>query len=92
MKHAPNIPNPTTLAPVAPNGLTAGLDWAKDDHVICVVDATGTIRDRFEIAHTDAGLSSLVRRLAKLGCAEVAIERPDGPVVETLLSASSPWS
>ena len=76
------------MAPAAPNGLTAGLDWAKDDHVICVVDATGAVRDRFEIPHTGAGLTALVRRLAKLGCAEVAIERPDGPVVEALLSAA----
>src|SRR5664280_1469534 len=31
--------------------------------------------------------TAVVRRLAKLGCAEVAIERPDGPVVDELLEA-----
>ncbi len=34
-----------------------------------------------------AGLRDLVRRLAKTGANEVAIERPDGPVVEALLEA-----
>ena len=87
MKHAPNTPVVTNLPVVAPNGLTAGLDWAKEDHVICVVDATGAVRDRFSVEHTSAGLTQLVRRLAKLGCLEIAIERPDGPVVDTLLDA-----
>lgn len=67
--------------------MTAGLDWAKDDHVVCVVDATGDVRDRFESAHTAAGLTGLVRRLRSLACQEVAVERPDGPVVDVLLEA-----
>jgi len=85
MKHAPNTPSVTNLPAMAPQGLTAGLDWAKDDHVICVVDSTGAVRDRFSIEHTGVGLEQLVRRLAKLGCVEIAIERPDGPVVDALL-------
>jgi len=69
--------------------LTAGLDWAKDDHVVCVVDyTTGAVVDRFNVEHSAVGLSALVRRLAKLGCSEVAIERPDGPVVDALLAAA----
>ncbi len=87
MKHAPNTPPTTNLPTVAPNGLTAGLDWAKDDHVLCVVDSTGAVRDRFTVEHTSTGLTALVARLAKLGCVEVAIERPDGPVVDALLDA-----
>ena len=43
--------------------------------------------ERFTVAHTAAGLRDLVRRLAKLGTDEVAIERPDGPVVDALLEA-----
>ena len=89
MKHALNTPDSTTLPPTPPGGLTAGLDWAKDDHVVCVVDyVTGEVKDRFEIAHTAEGLTSLVRRLATLGCSEVAIERPDGPVIDALLVAA----
>ena len=87
MKHAPNDPDPTTLLAQPPGGLTAGLDWAKDDHVVCVVDTAGAVVTRFEVSHTTIGLRSVVTRLAKLGCVEVAIERPDGPVVEALLEA-----
>jgi len=87
MKHAPHDPSVTTLPTKAIGGLTAGLDWAKDDHVICVLDSDGTVRERFTVDHSQAGLSTLTRRLAKLGCCEVAIERPDGPVVDALLEA-----
>jgi transposase len=92
MQHAPegttSAPCPTQLPATPPGGLTAGLDWAKDDHVVCVVDVrSGAVRDRFSVEHTAAGLTAAVRRLAKLGCAEVAIERPDGPVVAELLEA-----
>ena len=92
MQHAPesttSTPCPTQLPATPPGGLTAGLDWAKDDHVVCVVDVrSGAVRDRFSVEHTAAGLTAVVRRLAKLGCAEVAIERPDGPVVAELLEA-----
>ena len=88
MKHAPTTPTVTTLPKTAPGGLTAGLDWAKDDHVVCVLDSAGEVRDRFTVTHTSAGLNALVRRLGKLGCREVAIERPDGPVVDALLDAT----
>ena len=46
-----------------------------------VVDIDGREVLRFTIEHTAAAL------LRKLGVREVAIERPDGPVVEALLSA-----
>lgn len=89
MKHALNDPTPTSLPTTPPGGLTAGLDWAKDDHVVCVVDyRTGEVRDRFTLEHSAAGLAGLLRRLAKLGCTEIAIERPDGPVVDALLDAA----
>ena len=94
MKHALNDPTLTSstvtgLPPTPPGGLTAGLDWAKDDHVVCVVDhSTGQVRDRFTVEHSSAGLTGLLRRLAKLGCTEIAIERPDGPVVDALLAAA----
>ena len=65
----------------------AGIDWAKDDHAICIVDADGEVLDRFMIAHTAAGLKRLVRKLLAAGATEVGIERGDGPVVEALLSA-----
>jgi len=56
--------------------------------VVCVVDtSSGAVRDRFTVEHTAAGLSAAVIRLTKRDCAEVAIERPDGPVVAELLEA-----
>ena len=90
MKDAPAEPTGTTTGPAElptnpPNGRTAGVDWAKDDHVVAVVDSTGTAIDRFTVPHTGTGLAGLTRHLAQAGCAEVAIERPDGPVVAELL-------
>ena len=66
---------------------TAGVDWARDDHAVAVVDAGGQVLERFTIGHTAAGIRDLVLRLAKLRSREVAIERPDGPVVDALLEA-----
>ena len=65
----------------------AGVDWAKDDHAVCVVDVDGEVLDRFTIEHTAADLRRLVARLLKAGVSDVGIERGDGPVVEALLAA-----
>ena len=78
---------PNTLPRIPEGGLTCGLDWARDDHAVSVVDADGRQVHRFTIEHTAAALLALTRRLRKLGVREVAIERPDGPVVEALLAA-----
>jgi Transposase len=88
MKDAPAEHTGTTTGPAElptnpPNGRTAGVDWAKDDHVVAVVDSTGTAIDRFTVPHTGTGLAELTRHLAQAGCAEVAIERPDGPVPDS---------
>ena len=63
---------------------TAGLDWASTDHAVAVVGPDGAELDRFGITHSRAGLATLCRRLSKAGVTDVAIERGDGPVVETL--------
>jgi transposase len=65
----------------------AGLDWASRLHVVCVLDPNGQVRARFQVPHTGKDLRGLTRRLAKLQVGRVAIERPDGPVVQTLLDA-----
>jgi len=83
MQHAPT----DTLAAVGPGHRTAGVDWARDDHAVAIVDAGGKVVERFTVAHTAASLRDLVRQLAKVGAHEVAIERPDGPVVDALLGA-----
>jgi Transposase and inactivated derivatives len=75
------------LPETAPNGVTGGLDWARDDHAASVVDARGREQVRHSVEHSAAGLAELVRVFLDAGCREVAIERPDGPVVDTLLAA-----
>lgn len=64
-----------------------GVDWAADAHAVAVVDQAGTLADEFEIEHSASGLEELCRRLGGHHVARVAIERPDGPVVEILLGA-----
>jgi transposase len=75
------------LVPLEAGQRVAGIDWAKDDHAVAVVDAAGRTVERFTVTHTSAGLRELVRRLDRHEVGEVAIERCDGQVVETLLAA-----
>jgi transposase len=76
---------PDSLPDQPANGLTAGIDWARDDHAVAIVDARGRQIVRQTVEHSDAGLRGLLRLLAEHGVDEVAIERPDGPVIDTLL-------
>lgn len=68
-----------------------GLDWASREHAVCVIDDLGAIHDRFDITHDAAGLRELLARLRRWapGPAQlsVAIERPSGLVVDTLIEA-----
>ena len=65
----------------------AGIDWATKTHAVCVVDQDGGIRARFEVTNTGKSFAGLVRRLVRLAVAGVAIERPDGPLVQAMLDA-----
>ena len=78
---------PPMLAAQPANGLTCGIDWARDDHAVAIVDGQGRQIHRSTVEHSSAGLRELVAVLAHIGAAEVAIERPDGPVVDALLDA-----
>ena len=86
MKSATNTPN-NALPEFPPNDLTAGVDWARDDHAVSIVNDRGREVYRCSVEHTAAGLRELVKTLGRHGVGEVAIERPDGPVVDTLLAA-----
>jgi transposase len=66
--------------------LTAGIDWASEAHEICVSEE-GRVDARFSATHDEAGIADLARRLTRAGVARVAIERPDGILVERLLAA-----
>jgi transposase len=78
---------PPTLTGEPANGLTGGIDWARDDHAIAIIDSRGVPVHRSTVEHSSAGLHELVAVLARTGVSEVAIERPDGPVVDALLTA-----
>lgn len=90
MKSASTTPSkevPLALLEVAPNDITAGVDWARDDHAACIVDGRGRKVATIMVEHTSAGLRDLVAFLGRHGVGEVAIERPDGPVIDALLAA-----
>lgn len=70
-----------------PNGVTGGLDWARDDHAVAIVDVRGRETVRHSVEHSAAGLGELVDVLTRAKVREVAIERLDGPVVDALLEA-----
>lgn len=65
---------------------TAGVDWAWEDHAVAIVASDGEVIGRFTVGHCAAGLRDLVRRLLRAQVQGVAIERPDGPVVEALMA------
>ncbi len=67
--------------------VTAGVDWAKDDHAVCVAGDQGEVLDRYTVPHDAAGLKRMTARLLRAGALQVGIERGDGPVVDALLQA-----
>lgn len=78
---------------VSEAGFYVGIDWAAASHAVCVLDAAGRRVASFAVEHSAAGLADLVARLARLGEADtmpVAIERPDGKLVDALLEAGHP--
>ena len=90
MKSASTTPSserPLVLPEVAPNDVTAGIDWARDDHAACIVDGRGRKVAATMVEHTTTGLRELIGFIGRHGVGEVAIERPDGPVIDALLAA-----
>lgn len=70
--------------------LFVGIDWAKDEHTICVLDAEQKMVERRTIEHSGTGLGQLGDLLTKLsegdpGWVAVGIETPRGAVVEYLV-------
>ena len=70
-----------------------GLDWGSERHAICVVDDHGGIVLQIDIPHDAGGLGQMRRRLKRLAPPEqlpIAIERPSGLLVDTLVEAGHP--
>jgi transposase len=66
----------------------AGLDWATQVHSVCILDASGEVLERFEVAHDRDGLAEVLRRLKRYGTrVRIAIERPSGLIVDALVDA-----
>jgi transposase len=68
-------------------GNYAGVDWAVEKHDVRVSDAVGDELFAATFAHDETGLRSLCRALLRFEVQLVAIERPDGLLVERLLDA-----
>lgn len=66
---------------------TAGIDLASEEHRLVVVDAEGRDREERRVVHSEEGIAALVRRLLALNVVRVAIEQPNGIVVDRLLDA-----
>lgn len=78
----------------SPPAVFVGIDWASADHAVCVLDQSGRQLAAFTTEHTAEGIAALVRRLSKLvtdpADAPIAIERPNGRLVDLLLEAGHP--
>jgi transposase len=68
-------------------GRFAGVDWASQEHAVCVVDGDGRIVEGRRFGHDERGIKALCARLIELGVLLVAVERPDGLLIERLLDA-----
>ena len=65
----------------------AGVDWASEKHDVLIEDEAGEGLFAGSFAHDEAGLRALCRTLVRFEVGLVAIERPDGLLVERLLDA-----
>jgi len=63
----------------------AGFDWAKDHHVVVIVDAQGQLVADFEFAHSLEGWKGFVEKTAAWPNLGVAIETSQGAAVDQLL-------
>jgi hypothetical protein len=71
---------------------SAGLDWAKDEHALCVLEeASGRVLLERRYAHQEEGVEKLCRSLVEMGVERVAIERPEGVLLERVLLRRGSW-
>lgn len=68
-------------------GRSAGIDWAKEEHALCVLEPDGRVVREGRFAHREGGLVGLCRALVEAGVERAAIERPEGVLVERVLEA-----
>ena len=67
-----------------------GIDWATQAHAVCILDQTGRVQWQGSVPHAADGLAALLARLRRVrrrGPLRVALERPSGLLVDTLVDA-----
>ncbi len=64
---------------------TAGLDLASEEHRLVIVDGDGREREQRRIPHNEDGIVALIGALQASNVDRVAIEQPNGLVVDRLL-------
>lgn len=67
-----------------------GIDWASQTHAVCVIDEAARVRWQGSVAHSADGLAELIRQLRRFRAGSalaIAIERPSGLLVDTLVDA-----
>jgi transposase len=71
--------------------LLVGIDWAEREHAACLLASSGQVLQRLKVAHSPDGLrrlqAAIATHAAERSAVVVAIERPDGLLVEALLAA-----
>jgi transposase len=71
--------------------LLVGIDWAEAEHAACLLAPDGAVLRRLPVPHTPAGLRRLQMAIAEAqpdpAAVLVALERPDGLLVDALLTA-----
>lgn len=63
-----------------------GIDWAEEKHQVAVVNAEGKCVSEFVVQEDGKGFALLQKQLALLSPVEINIERPDGLLVDWLVS------
>ena len=71
--------------------LLVGIDWAEAQHAACLLAVDGSVIRRLPVPHTAAGLRRLHAAIAEAEpdptAVRVAVERPDGLLVDALVAA-----
>lgn len=67
-----------------------GIDWGDQEHYICIMSEDGHALSEFVVKHNWEGFEQLQDALSQLGELEINLERPDGLLVDWLVSQK--WS
>jgi transposase len=80
-------PTPEVPGEVGGPAAYAGVDWASRRHALCVVATDGNILAEGFFSHTERGIRGMIDAINAGGARRVAIERPDGLLVDRMVQA-----